>query len=135
MSVEKDAQPDPGGASAPAPLLAVEDAAAAARRYLLSIQREDGHWCGELEGDTILESEYVLTMHFLGRAGEPRIRKAAEYLRRQQLPGGGWAIYPGGPPEVSSSVKAYFALKLVGDDPGAPHMAKARRIILELGGL
>jgi squalene-hopene/tetraprenyl-beta-curcumene cyclase len=77
----------------------------------------------------------MLTMHFLGRTGEPRIRKAAEYLRRQQLPSGGWAIYPGGPPEVSSSAKAYFALKLVGDDLEAPHMAKARRVILELGGL
>jgi squalene-hopene/tetraprenyl-beta-curcumene cyclase len=113
----------------------VDTAAAAARRYLLSIQHEDGHWCGELEGDTILESEYMLTMHFLGRTGETRIRKAAEYLRRQQLPSGGWAIYPGGPPEVSSSAKAYFALKLVGDDLEAPHMAKARRVILELGGL
>jgi squalene-hopene/tetraprenyl-beta-curcumene cyclase len=113
----------------------VEAAAAAARRYLLSIQREDGHWCGELEGDTILESEYMLTMHFLGRTGEPRIRKAAEYLRRQQLASGGWAIYPGGPPEVSASAKAYFALKLVGDDREAPHMARARRVILDLGGL
>jgi squalene-hopene/tetraprenyl-beta-curcumene cyclase len=117
------------------PLSGIGAAAAAARRYLLSIQHEDGHWCGELEGDTILESEYMLTMHFLGRTGEIRIRKAAEYLRRQQLPSGGWAIYPGGPPEVSASAKAYFALKLAGDDPEAPHMAKARRVILELGGL
>ena len=117
------------------PRSTVGNALAAARRYLLSLQREDGHWCGELEGDTILESEYMLTMHFLGRAGETRIKKAAEYLRRQQLPAGGWAAYPGGPPEVSASSKAYFALKLVGDDPAAAHMAKARRVILELGGL
>ena len=123
---EETASPQPAG---------VEAAAAAARRYLLSVQREDGHWCGELEGDTILESEYMLTMHFLGRTGEPRIRKAAEYLRRQQLPSGGWAIYPGGPPEVSSSAKAYFALKLAGDDREAPHMANARRVVQELGGL
>jgi squalene-hopene/tetraprenyl-beta-curcumene cyclase len=114
---------------------AIAAAAAAARRYLLSVQREDGHWCAELEGDTILESEYILTMYFLGRGGEPRIRKAAEYLRRQQLEGGGWANYPGGPPEVSSSVKAYFALKLIGDDPAAPHMAGTRKVIQELGGL
>jgi squalene-hopene/tetraprenyl-beta-curcumene cyclase len=123
---EEKGLPEPAG---------VEAAAAAARRYLLSVQREDGHWCGELEGDTILESEYMLTMHFLGRTGEPRIKKAAEYLRRLQLPSGGWAIYPGGPPEVSSSAKAYFALKLVGDDPDAPHMVRARRVVLELGGL
>src|SRR6266567_5637558 len=117
------------------PLEEVEPAAEAASRYLLSIQREDGHWCGELEGDTILESEYLLTMHFLGRSGETRVRKAAEYLRRQQLPAGGWAVYQGGPAEVSASTKAYFALKLVGDDPGAPHMERARRVIQELGGL
>src|SRR5215471_11049741 len=113
----------------------VQEAAAAARRYLLSIQHEDGHWCGELEGDTILESEYMLTLHFLGRGGEPRFGKLAEYLRRRQLPGGGWAIYEGGPPDVSSSVKAYFALKLAGDDPDEPHMEKARNVIRDLGGI
>jgi len=135
MSVTEDVERDPGGSRAPEPILAVDNAAAAASRYLLSIQREDGHWCGELEGDTILESEYMLTMHFLGRAGETRFAKAAEYLRRRQLDSGGWAVYPGGPPEVSASAKAYFALKLAGDDPEAPHMAKARRVVQELGGL
>ncbi len=115
--------------------VSVHNAVEAAQRYLLSIQAEDGHWCGELEGDTILESEYVLTMHFLGRVQENRCRKAAEYLRRKQLPGGGWAIYEGGPAEVSSSVKAYFVLKLMGDDPNAPHMVKARETILSLGGI
>ena len=113
----------------------VENAVEAAKRYLLATQAADGHWVGELEGDTILESEYVLTMHFLGRTGEERIRKAAEHLRRRQLPTGGWAIYEGGPAEVSSSVKAYFVLKLMGDDPEAPHMVRARRTILSLGGI
>src|SRR5262245_27005826 len=113
----------------------VENAVEAAKRYLLAIQAADGHWVGELEGDTILESEYVLTMHFLGRTGEERVRKAAEHLRRKQLPSGGWAIYEGGPAEVSSSVKAYFVLKLMGDDPAAPHMERARRKILSLGGI
>jgi squalene-hopene/tetraprenyl-beta-curcumene cyclase len=122
-------------ASLRSPILELDNATAAARRYLLSIQHEDGHWCGELEGDTILESEYILTLHFLGRVGRKRVLKAAEYLRRQQLPDGGWAIYAGGPADVSASVKAYFALKLVGDDPEAPHMAKARHVIRGLGGI
>jgi len=114
---------------------ALEAAVARARDHLLSLQHEDGHWCAELEGDTILESEYLLLLHFLGRGHQSRVVKAAEYLRRQQRPGGGWAIYPGGPPDVSASVKAYFVLKLQGDDPDAPHMAKARERILELGGV
>jgi squalene-hopene/tetraprenyl-beta-curcumene cyclase len=108
---------------------------AAAQRYLVSIQNPDGHWCAELEGDTILESEYVMTMHFLGRTGEAKVGKAAEYLRRQQLPEGGWANYPGGKADVSTSVKAYFVLKLVGDPEDAPHMAKAREVIRRLGGV
>ncbi|MEO8190344.1 MAG: squalene--hopene cyclase [Acidobacteriota bacterium] len=115
-----------------APLASALDAA---RRYLLSIQLPDGHWCGELEGDSILESEYLLTLFFLGRSNEPRFAKAAEYLRRQQLPEGGWAIYPGGPSDVSASVKAYFALKLAGDLPEAPHMTLARGVIRGLGGI
>ncbi len=111
------------------------EAVAAAQRHLLSIQREDGHWCGELEGDTILGSEYILTLYFLGRTHEPRVRKAAEYVRRKQLPEGGWAIYPGGPPEVSASVKAYLVLKLVGDDARDEHMVRARETIRRLGGI
>ncbi|HLX08700.1 MAG TPA: terpene cyclase/mutase family protein [Thermoanaerobaculia bacterium] len=110
---------------------AVDDA----RGWLLAAQASDGHWCGELEGDTILETEYVLLLHFLGRLGDPRVVKAARYVRRQQGPHGGWAIYPGGPPEVSASVKAYFVLKLAGDAADAPHMQRARRTILELGGI
>jgi squalene-hopene/tetraprenyl-beta-curcumene cyclase len=113
----------------------VRRAMRAARDYLLNIQHPDGHWCGELEGDTILESEYVLTMHFIGRLDDSRVKKAANYIRQQALPSGGWAIYHGGPAEVSASAKAYFVLKLMGDDPNAPHMKKAREVIRELGGL
>ncbi|MDP9120774.1 MAG: squalene--hopene cyclase [Acidobacteriota bacterium] len=108
---------------------------AAAQSWLLSAQNADGHWCGELEGDSILESDYVLLLHFLGRLGDARVGKAARYLREQQLAAGGWPIYPGGPPDVSASVKAYFVLKLAGDDPAGPHMQKARDTIRGLGGI
>ncbi|HKP87073.1 MAG TPA: prenyltransferase/squalene oxidase repeat-containing protein, partial [Blastocatellia bacterium] len=92
-------------------LVDVRRAIRSAQDYLLQIQHSDGHWCGELEGDTILESEYVLTMHFIGRSDEDRVRKAANYIRQKALPTGGWAIYEGGPAEVSASAKAYFVLK------------------------
>jgi squalene-hopene/tetraprenyl-beta-curcumene cyclase len=110
-----------------------------ARRCLLARQQPDGHWVGELQGDTILESEYVLLMAFLGRdrrAGDesPRVTKAAQYILDQQLPDGGWNNYPDGPAELSVSVKAYFALKLAGHDADATYMRRARALILALGG-
>src|SRR6185436_18720495 len=68
----------------------VDHAIAAAQEHLFSIQAEDGSWCGVLEGDSILESEYALLLHAIGRGAAPRVRRAAEHLRRTQLPDGGW---------------------------------------------
>jgi squalene-hopene/tetraprenyl-beta-curcumene cyclase len=102
--------------------------------WLLGRQQDDGHWVGELEGDTILESEYVLLLAFLGRHDSETARKAARYLLKQQLAEGGWTTHPGGPVDVSASVKAYFALKLTGHDPGSAAMQRARAAILAHGG-
>jgi squalene-hopene/tetraprenyl-beta-curcumene cyclase len=104
------------------------------RDWLLARQDPEGYWVAELEGDTILESEYILLMTFLGRESDDVCIRCARYIRDHQLPGGGWAIYPGGPTDVSASVKAYFALKLTGHSPDEPAMVQARRAILEAGG-
>jgi squalene-hopene/tetraprenyl-beta-curcumene cyclase len=104
------------------------------RQWLLSEQDAEGYWVGELEGDTILESEYILLQAYLGRADAEICRKAARHLLRQQTPDGGWAIYPGGELEISASVKAYFALKLTGHDPSCEYMQRARKSILAHGG-
>jgi squalene-hopene/tetraprenyl-beta-curcumene cyclase len=105
-----------------------------ARQALLSLQAPQGYWVGELQGDSILESEYLLLKFILNQENEPDLVLIANYLRRLQQPDGGWNLYPGGPPDLSGTVKAYFALKLMGDDPAAPHMAAARNLILRLGG-
>ena len=118
----------------PDPVEGVRSARDATSRWLLDRQKADGHWVGELEGDTILESEYVLLMAFLGREGEAVCVKACRYVRDLQLPDGGWSIYPGGPTELSASVKAYFALKLVGVPVDDPAMVRARETILAMGG-
>jgi squalene-hopene/tetraprenyl-beta-curcumene cyclase len=104
------------------------------RTGLLARQNEDGHWVGELEGDTILESEYILLLAFLGRHADPRVKLAANYLRSMQLPTGGWPNYFGGPAEVSVSVKAYLALKIAGDSAAEPHMVRAAEVIRDMGG-
>ncbi len=111
-----------------------DSAIEAARDFLVEAQAPDGHWIGELEGDTILESEYILLMAYLGRQREPVCTKAARYLAGLQNPDGGWSIYPGGPMELSATVKAYWALKIVGVPTDAPHMVKARERILAAGG-
>ena len=38
------------------------DALATARTALLSLQKEDGHWCFPLEADCTIPAEYVLMM-------------------------------------------------------------------------
>jgi squalene-hopene/tetraprenyl-beta-curcumene cyclase len=103
------------------------------RDWLSAQQNPDGHWVGELEGDTILESELILLLAFLGRENEAVCRRYARYMLDRQLEEGGWSIYPGGPAEVSASVKAYFALKLVGYPEDDPALRKARAAILSLG--
>src|SRR5690606_28387733 len=109
-------------------------AIARTRQWLLGEQHEDGYWVGELEGDTILESEYILLLAYLGQEHTPRAKKAAQYLVEKQMPEGGWAMYPGGGIEISGSVKAYFALKLTGHDPSCEYMQRARQAILAAGG-
>jgi len=104
------------------------------RSHLLGLQHDEGYWVGELEGDTILESEYILLLAYLGRENSDVARKAAAYLLQKQLPGGGWAAYPGGPLEISGSVKAYFALKVTGHAADADFMVRARQAILDAGG-
>ena len=97
-------------------------------------QAGDGHWRAALEGDTILESEYLLLLEWAGKPGGPLARGAADRILQQQLPGGGWAIYPGGPVDVSASVKAYFALKLMGHEAEEPALVRGRRAIVAAGG-
>ncbi len=106
-----------------------------ARNWLLSQQHEDGYWCGELEADTTLESDYILMHTLLGTGNQERFRKCANYILRGQNEDGGWPIYNGGPSNISASVKAYFSLKLAGYKPGHPALERARKKILELGGV
>ena len=102
--------------------------------WLLARQATDGHWRAPLEGDTILESEYLLLLAWAGRLDSPHAAGCARRILAQQLPAGGWSIYPGGPVDVSASVKAYFALKLTGHDSAAPEMRRARAAIAQAGG-
>ena len=101
---------------------------------LNDLQRPDGHWVFEFEADATIPAEYVMLQHFLGEIDEKRERRIGNYLRRVQMEDGGWPMFHRGVADLSATVKAYLALKLIGDDPAAPHMTRARNLILERGG-
>jgi len=107
-----------------------------ATRALADAQREDGHWVFELEADATIPAEYVLLRHYLGEPRNVELEaKIGRYLRRiQSATHDGWPLYHEGAFDVSATVKAYYALKMIGDPIDAPHMARARRAILAAGG-
>ena len=105
-----------------------------ARDYLFSRQHEDGYWCGELEADATLESDYIAIHTLLGTGNRQRMERAVPEIIRHQNQDGGWPIYQGGPSNISASVKAYLALKLMGYSADHPVLVKARECILALGG-
>ncbi|MBB5422860.1 squalene-hopene/tetraprenyl-beta-curcumene cyclase [Paraburkholderia atlantica] len=102
---------------------------------ILAAQQPDGHWIYELEADATIPAEYVLLVHYLGETPNLELeQKIARYLRRIQLPNGGWPLFTDGALDISASVKAYFALKMIGDPVDAEHMVRARDAILAHGG-
>ncbi len=99
------------------------------------LQDTAGFWVFDLEADVTIPAEYLILQRFLGREIDPGLReRLTRYIRKRQLPDGGWPLYEGGFSDISATVKAYFALKLSGDSPDAPHMVRARQLILSLGG-
>jgi len=114
---------------------AVDHAIEAATDALRATQRPDGHFVFELEADATIPAEYVLLRHYLDEPVDAALEaKIARYLRRIQGEHGGWPLFHGGAFDMSASVKAYFALKMIGDPIDAPHMARARDAILARGG-
>ena len=105
----------------------LEQAVDRAAEHLLGLQVEGTYWAGELEADTTLESDYIYYLICFGKADPDRIAKLANYVRQLQLADGGWSIYPGGPSELNATCKAYFALKLAGDDPSSSAIERRSR--------
>src|SRR6201991_825792 len=117
------------------PIPGLDGSIRAATDAILAQQRADGHWVYELEADATIPAEYVLLVHHLAETPNLELeRKIGVYLRRIQGAHGGWPLYHEGALDISATVKAYFALKMIGDDIDAPHMVRAREEILKRGG-
>lgn len=114
---------------------ALESSIVSATNSLLKHRQADGHWVFELEADATIPAEYVLMRHYFAEPVDVELeRKIAAYLRRIQGAHGGWPLFQDGDFDMSASVKAYFALKMIGDSVDAPHMTRAREAILARGG-
>jgi squalene-hopene/tetraprenyl-beta-curcumene cyclase len=130
-----DSSLDEAGSSAKISAQTLDAAVQKAADALSKLQRSDGHFVFELEADATIPAEYVLLRQFLAEPDDLELeRKIGVYLRRIQGDHGGWPLYHGGPFDISATVKAYYALKMIGDSVDAPHMARARREVLARGG-
>jgi squalene-hopene/tetraprenyl-beta-curcumene cyclase len=106
-----------------------------AREFLLSQQHREGYWCGELEGDSMLEADYIFLHTLLESGDSGRLARACTEMMRYQNEDGSWSIYPGGPGNISLSVKCYFSAKLMGIGIDDPRLVKCRLWVLGHGGV
>ncbi len=103
--------------------------------WLLERQNPVGWWFGELETNVTMTAEHVLLMRFLGVSVEPIREGAIAHILRNQREDGSWALYYEAPADLSTTIEAYAALKVLGMSPEAEPMRKALRVIQSLGGV
>ena len=127
----KTSQPDLGSQTP----LAFETAIERSQAYLLSLQKPEGYWVGELMVDATLVADKIAYHHWNGKVDREWQRKAVNHISSMQLPDGGWNIYFGGPAEVNATIKCYLALKLAGVPVTDTRMLRARELALSLGGV
>ncbi len=113
----------------------VEGCIGRTRSYYLEQQHPDGYWWYELESNVTIVAEYLMLLHFLGLHDAERDRKIARHILRNQRSDGTWALYHGGPGDLSTSVEAYFALKLAGYSADDEPLRRARLFIRNEGGV
>src|ERR1700728_4313797 len=137
---------EPAAASAPAnghlkfgridaALEDVEQAIVRAREGLLSRQHDEGYWNGELEADAMLEADYIFLHTLLGTGDEGKMRRGLTEIFRFRNDDGSWSLYPGGPGNISLTVKCYFAAKLMGMKAEDPSLIETRDWVLAHGGV
>jgi len=118
-----------------APTRTASDALDAARQRLLALQTPDGWWKGELQTNVTMDAEDLMLRHFLGRLDPDLAAATARWIRQNQRPDGTWATFFGGPPDLSTTVEAYVALRLAGDAIDAAHMEAASGWVRAHGGI
>ncbi|MFI6446605.1 squalene--hopene cyclase [Kitasatospora sp. NPDC050543] len=126
---------EPTGSEPHAGPASAEEALARATTHLLSLQSSEGWWKGDLETNVTMDAEDLLLRQFLGIRTDEQTKATAEWIRSNQRDDGTWGTFHGGPPELSTTVEAYVALRLAGDRPEAAHMQAAARYVRASGGI
>jgi len=96
-------------------------------RRLLELQRPDGIWVGELESNVTMTAQHLFWNHALGLRTPDLERRIANELIARMRDDGTWSIWFEGPPDLSTSIEAYVALRMCGVDPGSKAFAYIRR--------
>lgn len=113
----------------------VNEAIRKSSHFLLNTQHSEGYWWAELEANVTITSEYIMLFHLLGCYDCERERRMAKHILLRQGTNGGWGLYYGDEGDLSTTIEAYFALKLAGHDPESDALRKARDFILARGGI
>lgn len=104
--------------------------------WLDETQHDNGHWVGFLKTNSAIEAEWVMAMHFFGLQDDPKYPHVVRCIQNEQRPDGSWEVYYDAPAgDISATVECYAALRSAGIDPESEPMRKARRWILERGGI
>ncbi len=106
-----------------------------ARERLLSLQDGQGWWRGELQTNVTMDAEDMLLREFLGIRNRDETERTAAWIRSQQRADGTWTNFHGGPGDLSTTIEAYWALRLAGDAPEQEHMKAAAVFVREQGGI
>ncbi|MCL2768921.1 MAG: squalene--hopene cyclase [Solirubrobacterales bacterium] len=102
---------------------------------LLAMQSQEGWWQAELQSNVTMDAEDMLLREFLGIRRVDQSERSAAWIRSQQREDGTWGNFHGAPGDLSTTIEAYWALRLVGDSPEEEHMRAAARFIRERGGI
>src|SRR5436305_7256931 len=121
--------------TSPSSIGQIELALQRGRERLLAMQESEGYWRGLLETNVSMDAEDLLLRQFLGISDPDKTRRAAAWIRSKQREDGSWSNFYAGPPNLSTTVEAYVALRLAGDSPEDEHMRSAAGVIREQGGL
>ncbi len=106
-----------------------------ATEALFRRQHGDGYWWAELQSNVTITAEVLLLHQVWGRFDRVPKEHAENYFRREQREHGGWELAYGDGGEVSVSVEAYMALRMLGVPPDDPALERARTFILARGGI